>query len=62
MPEKNVEMTSLLPTLTPTQILTSEAPQTPGHLSVAPPKQDIPPQLDVGDEGECSLKSDRNNL
>lgn len=50
-------MTSLPPTLAPTQLLTSEAPQTPAHLSVAPPQQDEPPQLDVGDEGECSFKS-----
>ncbi|KAG5285486.1 hypothetical protein AALO_G00003940 [Alosa alosa] len=45
-----VEITSLPPTPSPTQLLTSEAPQAPGHLSVAPPKQEEPPQLDVGDE------------
>ncbi|XP_062412115.1 uncharacterized protein si:ch73-344o19.1 isoform X2 [Sardina pilchardus] len=45
-----VEITSLPPTPSPTQLLTTEAPQTPDHLSVAPPKQQEPPQLDVGDE------------
>ena len=56
VPEKTtLKMTSLPPI--PTQgLLTSEAPQTPVQLSVAPAKQDDPPQLDVGDEGECSLK------
>ncbi|XP_031419153.1 mucin-2 [Clupea harengus] len=50
VPEKTtLKMTSLPPT--PTQgLLTSEAPQTPVQLSVAPAKQDDPPQLDVGDE------------
>ncbi|KAL2097779.1 hypothetical protein ACEWY4_006986 [Coilia grayii] len=45
-----IETTSLPPAPTPTQFLRSKPHQTPAHLTVAPPTQEEPPQLDVGDE------------
>ncbi|XP_063075764.1 uncharacterized protein si:ch73-344o19.1 [Engraulis encrasicolus] len=50
----DIETTSLpappAPTPTPTQLLRSESPQPPDHLTMAPPQQEEPSQLDVGDE------------